>query len=62
MTVQVSYIDSVTPGDYPLIIDYGEVVHIGASISNQSLSVGDKHNTSSRIELSDTSSVGWQPV
>ena len=54
MTVQVSHINAMS-GDYPLIIDHGEVVHIGASISNQLLSVGNTHVTSSRITLSGSS-------
>ena len=45
------------PGDYPLIIDHGEVVHIGASISDQLVSLGDTHDNSSRITL-NSSSVG----
>ena len=56
MTVQVSYI-STMPGDYQLIIDHIEVVHIGASISNTSLSVGDTNFTSSKITV-DNSLVG----
>ena len=56
MTVQVSYINAIL-GDYPFIIDHGEVVHIGASISNQFVFVGDTHINSSRITL-NSSSVG----
>ncbi len=56
MTVQISYINAMAD-DYPLIIDYGEVVHIGASISNQLVLVGDTHVNSLRITL-NSSSVG----
>ena len=50
MTLKVSQTD-VQSGDYTVVISHGEVVHIGSSITGQSLSEGDTHNNSSRIVI-----------
>ena len=54
LTVQVSQIN-IMPDDYILVITHGEIVHIGESISNLSLSVGDTHITSADIVIIDSS-------
>ena len=54
LTVQVSQIN-IMPDDYTLVITNGEIVHIGESISNLSLSVGDTHITSADIMIADSS-------
>lgn len=44
---------NIQSDDYTIIITHGEVVHIGESISNQSLSIGDTHLDALGIVIGD---------
>ena len=54
LTVRVSQVE-ILPNVYTVNITHVEVLHIGESISNLSLSVGDTQDTSSDIIITDSS-------